>query len=454
MSSVSSSEIEDTSKNSLHKVKDLRSILMFTIPSIILMAFTSTYSMVDGFFVSNYIGTDALSATNIVSPIYFAILGAGTMIAAGGVALVGKKMGEGKLKEGRNNFSLIVLFGFILGVIALIIGYTFMEQLVTFLGADETIFDYCMDYGRTLIFFAPILIIQLMSLYFLIVSGRPGISLIATLCGGFINIALDYLLIAEMGMGVTGAALATGLGLLAPCIIGLFYFGIHRKGPLYFVRPKYDRHVLLKTCTNGSSEMMTYIAIAVTTTLFNLSMMYYLGVDGVAAITIILYAEFVANAIIIGYVMGIGPVMAFYYGEGNKKRMNLLYKSSIKIVIICSIIVFIILQLFSPYIVSAFAERGTDVFILANIGLRIFSFTFLFSGLNIYASGLFTSLSNGKISALIAFIRGLLLLSPMIILLPLLFDSSSIWYAVPITEALTVLISLYFIKRKRKEYGY
>lgn len=441
-------------KNILAKKFTFGSLLKFALPNIIMMIFFSMYTMVDGVFVSRLIGTSALSAVNIVYPIANIVLAVGIMLATGGGAVIAKKMGEGNNDEARSNLSLIVCVGVVMGVIIMVLGLVFINPLLHFLGASDAIYGYCYDYAFVLLLFTVPAILQMLFQTFFVTAGNPGLGLILTLLGGCANIVLDYVFIGPMGMGLAGAALATGIGYCVPGFFGLFYFWFRKKGALRFGKPRFDGGVILKSCANGSSEMVSNLAAAITTLLMNVIMMRYLGEDGVAAITVILYAQFLLMALYLGYSGGVAPVIAYNYGDKNVEQLKMLLKISIKFIVICSIATFGVSFLAANGIVSVFSPPGTNVHELAVHGFILFSPAYLFMGMNIFASAFFTALSNGKVSAIISFLRTFAFLVGMLLLLPQLMGAEGVWIAVPLAEAGTLIISIAYLRNMRKVYAY
>ncbi|MDL2237118.1 MATE family efflux transporter [Christensenellaceae bacterium OttesenSCG-928-K19] len=440
--------------NVLSKKFTFWSLLKFTLPTIIMMVFMSMYTMVDGIFVSRLIGTSALSAVNIVYPVINVVLAVGIMLATGGSAVIAKKMGESRNVEAKENFSLVVCVGVVAGAVITLVGFLFADPLLRFLGANDAVYQYCYDYMTTLLPFVVPSILQMLFQYFFVTAGKPTLGLLATLIGGCTNIVLDYVFIAPLDMGVAGAALATGIGYAIPGIFGLFYFLWNKKGTLYFLKPKFDSKVLLRSCTNGASEMVTNLAIAVTTLLFNLVMMERLGEDGVAAITVVLYAQFLLSAVYLGYSSGVAPVVSYNYGDKDTVQLKKVFKISLQFLIAASLVTFVIALLSSDLIVSIFTLSGSPVFDLAVHGFDLFAISYLFMGINIFASAFFTALSNGKISALISFLRTFVLLVVCILLLPYLIGIDGIWLSVPIAEAAALFISIHWLRKKHTEYGY
>lgn len=440
--------------NALSKQHNLASILKFTAPTIIMMVFMSLYTMVDGVFVSRFVSTNALSAVNIVYPYINVVIAVAIMLATGSSAIIAKKMGEGNFEEARTNFSFITLLGVLVGIVLGGVSLIFLDPLLRLLGAEGVLYPLCWDYAVYLFPFAPLSILQMLFQYDFVAAGRPGLGLFVIVLGGVANIVLDYVFIVPLGMGIAGAAIATGIGYSIPAVFGLLYFSFYKKGTLYFVRPKFDGMVLLHSCTNGSSEMVTNLSMAVTTFLFNLLMLKYLGEDGVAAITIVLYAQFLLTALYLGYSSGISSVFSFNYGAGDHAQLQRLFRISLWIVSISSVFVFLFSLLCCDPIILIFAPRGTQVFALAKHGFLLFSFCYLFTGTNIFASAFFTALSNGKVSAAISFLRTFVFIVASMLLLPMALGVDGVWLAIPVAELLTIFFSVYFFLRYRHVYHY
>lgn len=443
----------DEDENKLKSVSGWRKVLKFALPSMVMMLLISTYTLVDGAFVSNLINTDALASINILMPISSLVTGMGFMFAAGGSAYVSNLMGKGENDAARRSFSQIMLTATVLSVILMIVGLLFMGPLVRLLGADDTLAPGSYDYGMAYVLFLPFLVLQFLTNQFLIANGKPALSLGLSVAGGLTNIALDYCLIGIAGMGMTGAALASGIGSLVPSVIGLVIF-MNKKEQLHFTMPSKESKVIVSTCSNGISEMVSELSGGVVILLFNLTMMKFIGPDGVSAITILMYVQFLAMAVVIGYSNGIAPVMSFRHGADERDEMRDLLRISASFVAAVSLVIFLMIELFAEFVVGVFASESPEVMDIAVHGGRIFAFAFLLMGLNMYASSFFTSLSNGKVSAVISIMRSLVLLAPLIIILPEIFGIEAVWYTVPITELLSFILSLYFIFRCEPQYGY
>lgn len=429
-------------------------LLRFTLPNIIMMVFNALYVIVDGIFVSNYVGTGALSAVNIVYPMQSAVLAISVMLATGGSAVAAKQMGEGNSQQARNSFSLLVGVGLLAGLTIGAIGLLCTHPLVLFLGANDAIYQYCYDYLQLLSFFFPCSMLQIMFQFLFVTAGRPKLGLLSIGMGGISNIVLDYLFIVHWDMGIAGAGLATGIGFSLPAVFGLVYFTLARHGTLYFIRPKWDGASLLKSCTNGSSEMVSNLAICLSTLLFNLLMMHHVGENGVAAITIVLYAQFLFNAIYFGYCGGMAPLASFHYGAGNTLALQRLYRYSRQFVFFSSLCTVAVAFVSAPMVATLFAQPSSPVYTLTVQGLRLFSIGFFTMGFNLFASNFFTALSNGSVSAFLSFARTLVLIVGALELLPLVWGVNGIWLALPVAETLAAFISYGCLRKYRKQYHY
>ena len=435
--------------------KDFRffSLLKFALPTMIMMVFMSLYTIVDGIFVSRILGSNALSSVNIVFPVLNLSIGFGVMFATGGSAIIARKFGGHKDQEAREDFTSIVLFGILIAFIIMIFGNLFIEPIVKVLGATDVLLSYCKDYLSVSLFLVPACMLQLLFQTFFVTAGKPALGLSLTILGGLANMVLDYIFMGPLQMGIKGAALATGIGQLIPALAGLIYFFVKRDS-LYFVKPDIRLSVIIESCFNGSSEMVSNLSGAVITYLYNIIMLKFLGESGVAAITIVLYGQFLFNALYLGFSIGVAPVISFNYGSGNQKLLKRLFKICTAFISVSSLVITVFALLSSELIVSIFTPSGNPVHQIALTGFFIFSFNYVFAGLNIFASGLFTALSNGKISAAISFVRTFAMLIISMIVLPYFFGVTGVWLAVPAAEAMTLLLSLYFIFRKKNTYHY
>lgn len=430
------------------------SLLKFVAPTVIMLIFMSLYQMVDGVFVSKYVGENALSALNIVYPVPSIMIAVSIMLATGGSAIIARNMGEGKEREAKENFSFIIAVGAVLGIGFSVLGLLFIKPLIYLLGATPALYQYCYEYLWILIASAPLAVFQMLFQNFFVTAGKPQLGLSLTVLGGVSNIVLDYVFIKVCGLEVSGAALATAIGYAIPGLFGLFYFALNRKGTLYFVKPVFRSKVLLRCCANGSSEMVNNLAIAITTFLFNVLMLKYAGEAGVAAITIVLYAQFFMTSAFMGFSSGIAPIVSYKYGSRDISQLKKIFKISIYLIMAASVVIFTVAECWAEPLILVFTSAGSSVFEITKHGFAIFSFSFLFTGINIFASALFTAFSNGVVSAILSLLRTFVFLVASLLLLPLIWGVDGIWMAVPIAEALAFFIAIYYLVRYRKVYQY
>lgn len=419
----------------------------------VMMMFMSCYTIIDGIFVSRFLGDNALSSVNMVYPVINILLAVGIMLATGGSAVVAKKLGEGKQKEAREDFSFLVVSGTIASVVLLIVTLLFLKQICLLLGASDLLLSNSQAYLGTLVIFAPACMLQSLFQSLFVTAGKPQIGLALTVIGGITNAILDYVFMGVLGTGIEGAAIATGIGQLIPAVFGLIYFFITR-GTLYFTPFRFSGKTLAEASFNGSSEMVTNLSNAVITFLFNNIMLKLAGENGVAAITIILYAQFLFNSMYFGFSIGVAPIFSFNHGAKNIEELQRVYKICTRFVVFSSLAVTLLSIVSSGLIVGIFVQPGTRTYELAANGFVLFSFAYLFSGFNVLVSSMFTALSDGKTSAILSFSRtfGFILLS--LLVLPFLLDINGVWLAIPAAEFLAVFLSLFYLERKRSVYHY
>ena len=440
-------------ENALEKKITITSLIRYTLPTVIMMIFFSLYTVIDGVFISKFVGENALSATNIVYPVINILIGIGVMFATGGSAIVAKYMGENKNEKARECFTIITISSIVVGIIVEVIIIIFMKDIIYILGSTESLYFNCKEFLFFMVIFTPFIILKLYFDYFLVTAGVPKLGLLSSIFGGVLNIVLDYVFIVSLDMGVRGAALATCMGYIVPSIIGIVYF-FNDKNILHFVKPKFNFKVILKTCSNGISEMVTQLSSAVITLAFNITMINYLGEAGVAAITIILYIQFLLNAAYLGFTSGVSPRFSYNYGKEDEEQIIKLFKYSIIIILIFGVTIFITSRFMSEILISLFATKGSEIFEISYSGFMIFSIAFLFSGINIFASGMFTAFSNGKISAILSFLRTFVFFLIGIFILPNIVGVNGIWLVVPFAEISTMVVSIIFMHKYRKKYLY
>lgn len=420
----------------------------------VMMLVMALYTVVDGIFVSRLINTDAFSAVNIVYPLPSLIVALGTMFGTGTAAIVSRKLGEGRGKEANAVLTFIIIITALIGIVCSAVCLPFLKDIIRLLGADESVAGYCYDYAFPLVFFFPASILQLQFQCLFAANSKPYLGLITTLSGGIANVLLDWLFIGGLNMGIAGAAVATGIGYCIPAVFGIFYFAFFRKNSLFFVKPKAAFKEFFQAMGNGSSEMVSNVSTSVTTLLFNLIMMRLVGSDGVAAIAVILYMDFVLVALNLGYSIGVAPVISYNYGRMDKEKSHKVFKISLIMSVVSGAAVAALTLFAAPVITAAFVEKGNSVYELAVSGLRIFSVCYLFKGFNIFGSAMFTAYSNGIISALISLCRSFIFLVAFLFGLSAAFGITGVWVAVPAGEALTFIVTAVCFGIFASKYGY
>lgn len=440
--------------HTLAKKFTFTSLLLFAIPNIIMMICLSMYIIIDGMFVSRLIGTTALSAVNMFYPAICFEMAVAIMIATGGSAIVARKMGEGNQKEAQNYLSFLIIVELLIGISIAIFGNLFTSDIISFLGASSTQAPLSITYAKIIFTFAPAFFLQTAFQTFFVTAGRPTLGLIVTIIAGITNIVLDYIFMAPLNMGVAGAAIATGIGYCIPAIVGILFFLTAEKNPLHFVRPQFNGKVLLQSCANGSSEMVTNLANAATTFLFNYTLLKFYGENGVASITIILYFQYIFTALYFGYSNGIAPILSYKFGNGDKKQLQSIFKSSILFLIISSIAANILIHLTVTNALTIFTPSGSDVYSITLHGFNIYSPAFIIMGLGIFSSSMFTAFSDGKTSAIISFSRTFIFIIGAVLILPSIFGKTGVWIAVPIAEILGFIVALFYLITKKKRFSY
>ena len=439
--------------NAYEKPVTLKNIIKFAVPTIAMTVFMSFYTMVDGLFVSNLIGTDALSAINLTAPVIQLVTAVSTMLATGGSAVIMKKMGEQKTDEAKEDFTFLIIVNVMVGLVMCAAGYLAMDFIFAGMNLSPAVEGYCVEYlSRYLIFTVPILLMNNFTLY-MIASEKAVLSLICSVTGGILNMALDYVFIAGLDMGIGGAAVATGLGYSVTAVAGLFVFS-RKKSLLHFKKPVFRIRVLGSAASNGCSEMATALVTGIVTMMFNWTMLHYVGEDGVAAVTIIMYVLMFASSLYTGYSYGVAPMLSFYYGEQNREKLKKLVGLSMKVIAVISVITAAASFVMTRPLVSVFARTDNPVYNLAVTGNRICTAALFFIGFNIFASGMFTALSNGIVSAVLAFSRSFVFMLITMIVLPLILGVNGIWLATPAAELMALGLSFFMLLKYRKRYGY
>lgn len=429
-------------------------LIRFCFPPVVMMIFTSIYGVVDGLFVSNFVGKTSFAAINLIMPFIMIIGGFGFMLGTGGSALVAKTLGEGKKKKANQYFTMIVVFTVILGVLLSVIGIVFVRPISYLLGADSAMIEECVRYGRVAFLFNTSFMLQNVFQTFLTTAEKPKLGLAATVAAGLTNMVFDAIFIVVFRWGVTGAALATGISECIGGLLPLFYFLRSNRSLLKLVRTKIKGRILIRACLNGSSELMSNISGSLVSILYNFQLLRFAGENGVAAYGVLMYVQFIFVAFFVGYTIGTAPVIGYHYGAQNHKELKNMLCKSLFLMCTAGIIMMVLAQIFAVPLANIFVGYDAELFQMTGHAFRIFSFSFVLSGINIFMSSFFTALNNGGISAAISFLRTLVFRMSFVLILPLMFELDGIWWAVTVAEVCAVIVSMIFLFCKRKRYHY
>lgn len=429
-------------------------LFRFTFPSIIMMVFTSIYSVVDGFFVSNFAGKTAFASINLIMPFIIILGSLGFMIGTGGTALVSRILGEGDEKKANHYFSMLIWLSLLIGIVLAILGVAFMRPVAALLGATKEMIDDCVLYGRIVIAFLAPYMLQNVFQSFLIAAEKPNLGLAATLAAGITNMVLDAVLVGVLRWGVFGAALATGLSQTIGGLLPFLYFIRSNSSKLHLTKAKFKLRPILQACANGSSELMSNISGSVVGIVYNFQLLKYLGENGVSAYGVLMYVQFIFIAIFVGYSIGCAPVVSFHYGAGNYSELQNLLKKSTRIVGSLSIILTVLALTLAYPLAKMFVGYDAELLAITSHAFKLFSFSFLLAGFNIFASSFFTALNNGAISAAISFLRTLIFQTSSVLILPLILGVDGLWGANVAAEIFAFVISLAFLVANRKKYHY
>lgn len=431
-----------------------RRLFRFVLPSIVMMIFTSVYGVVDGFFVSNYVGKTEFAAVNLIMPFPMMLGAFGFMIGTGGSALVSMTLGQGKKKEANEIFSMLIKVTIIVGVLLSVIGIVFTREIAVALGATEDLVEHCVTYGRWLLVALTPFMLQNVFQSFLVTAEKPTFGLIVTVIAGLTNVVLDFVLIGILKWGIVGAALATDISQVVGGLVPLIYFLKENSSELRLISSKVNYRVLGKTCFNGSSELMTNLSMSLVNMLYNLQLMKYAGENGVAAYGVIMYVNFIFVAVFLGYAIGTAPIVGYHYGAGNSAELNNVFTKSIKFNIAAGVSMCVVAIMLSGVLAGVFVSYDTELLEMTQRGFAIYSLSFLVMGLNIYGSSFFTALGNGLISALISFLRTLLFQMLAVLLLPIIFKLDGIWFSIVVAELMALVVTISFFVTNKKKYGY
>ena len=431
-----------------------KKLLRFTLPSIIMMIFTSVYGVVDGFFVSNFVGKTPFAAVNFIMP-FLMILGAiGFMFGTGGGALIAITLGAGDRARAKRLFSLFVYVSAACAVVIAVLGIVFLRPISSLLGAEGQMLEDCVTYGRIILIALPAYILQFEFQSFFITAEKPQIGLWVTVAAGVTNMVLDALFIAVFRWGLMGAAVATALSQAVGGIVPLLYFARPNNSLLRLTKTSFDGHALLHACVNGSSELMSNISMSLVGMLYNVQLMKYAGEDGVAAYGVLMYVNMIFLAVFIGYATGSAPVVGYHYGAQNHGELKGLVKKSLVIIGIFSVAMLGLSEVLTRPLSVMFVGYDEGLLSLTLRGFLIYSFSFLFAGIAIWGSSFFTALGNGLVSALISFLRTLVFQIAAVIIFPLIWELDGIWLSIVAAELMAAVVTVLFLVGMRKKYRY
>ena len=431
-----------------------KKLFRFTLPSIVMMIFTSIYGVVDGYFVSNFVGKTPFAAVNFIMP-FLMILGAlGFMFGTGGSALISKTMGEGRQEKAKRLFSLLVYLSLFCGIVITVLGLLFLRPVASLLGAEGEMLENCVSYGRIILIALPAFMLQMEFQSFFITAEKPQLGLAVTVAAGVTNMVLDGLFVGVFRWGLAGAAAATAISQVVGGFIPLIYFLRPNSSSLRLTKTTFDGKAVIRTCTNGSSELMSNVSMSLVGMLYNAQLIKYAGEDGVAAYGVLMYVSMIFIAAFLGYSIGTAPVIGFHYGAENHTELKSLLKRSLVIIGSFSLGMVVLSEVLAYPLSKIFVGYDKGLLELTLRGFVIYSFCFLFAGVSIFGSSFFTALNNGLISALISFLRTLVFQVATVVILPLFWKIDGIWLSIVVAELLSFVVTVLFLIAKRKKYHY
>lgn len=429
-------------------------LLRFVLPSILMIICTSVYSIVDGFFISNFVGKTPFAAINLIYPVLMAVGTLGFMAGTGGSAIVSKTLGEGKPEKANQYFSLLVYATLAFSILISVVGFIFIRPIAIVLGADGVLLDDCVLYARILFCSMPAFILQYLFQSFFIAAEKPGLSLKLNIIAGLTNAVLDYLLIAVFPFGLAGAAAATAAGQLIGGIFPIIYFARKNDSPLRLTKAKFNGRVLASACANGSSEMVTNLSASVVSILYNFQLMSIAGENGVAAYGVIMYVNIIFMAIFLGYSIGSAPIVSYHYGAENHTELKSMFRKSLILLTVSGVILVVLSELVARPLVMIFTSYDPELLDMTASGFQFYALAFLPMGFNVWGSAFFTALNNGAVSACISFLRTLVFQIIVVLTLPILLGIDGIWLSIVAAELLSLAVTVSFLLVKRKRYQY
>lgn len=431
-----------------------KKLLRFTLPSIIMLVFTSIYGVVDGFFVSNYVGKTEFTAVNFIMPFLMILGSVGFMFGTGGGALIAKTLGEGDSKKANRTFSMVVYSSFACGVVLAILGLIFIRPVAAMLGAEGDMLENCVIYGRVILMAIPAYILQFEFQCLFATAGKPTLGLIVTVAAGVTNMVLDALFVAVFPFGLVGAAAATAISQYVGGFVPLIYFFGKNKSTLRLGKTSINWKDLGQTCLNGSSELMSNISMSIVSMLYNSQLLHYAGEDGVAAYGVLMYVSLIFQAVYIGYSTGGAPIVSYHYGAQNHTELKKLLKKSLVLIGSFAVVMFTLALVLAKPLALIFVSYDEALLTLTTRAFGIFSFSFLFSGFAIFGSSFFTALNDGPVSAAISFLRTLVFQIAAVFIFPLIWQVDGIWFSIVAAEVMAVFVTVIFLFAKQKKYGY
>lgn len=429
-------------------------LLRFVFPSIIMMIFTSIYSVVDGLFVSNFAGKTALASINLVFPVLMGLSALGFMIGTGGSAIVAKTLGEGKKEKANEYFSMLVYVTAIGGILLSMLGALMIPEIARILGAKGELLDNCILYARISFLSMPAFMLQNVFQSFFVTAEKPKLGLFVIVAAGVTNMVLDFVFVGVLGLGLTGAAVATVCGEFIGGLFPILYFTRPNSSLLRLGKTHFNGRILLQTCINGSSELMTNLSSSIVNSLYNIQLMKFAGENGVAAYGAIMYVSFIFAAIFLGYSIGSAPVISFHYGAGHHDELKNLFQKNLRLIGCWGLMLAVISQFLAIPLSTLFVGYDAELLTMTRQGFRIYCLVYLFNGFNIFGSSFFTALSNGGVSAAISFLRTLVFQIAAVLILPAILGINGIWFAVSAAELLTLCVTVSFLIRQRNKYHY
>lgn len=429
-------------------------LLRFSLPSIVMMVFTSIYGVVDGYFVSNYTGKTPFAAVNLIMPFLMILGGVGFMFGTGGGALIAKTMGEGKAEKADKLFSMTVFASILCGLVLTAVGLLFLRPFARLMGAEGELLENSLLYGTINLIALPFYILQYEFQCLFATAEKPKLGLYVTVASGVANMVLDWLLVAVLPFGLAGAAAATAASQFIGGVFPLIYFARKNSSRLHLTRCRLELRPLGRICANGFSELMSNISMSLVSMLYNVQLMQYAGEDGIAAYGVLMYVSMIFQAIFIGYSVGTAPIVSYHYGAQNREELKSLLRKAIFIVAIAALCMFAAGELLAAPLSRLFVAYDEELLQMTTHAFAIFSFSFLFSGFAINGSSFFTALNDGLTSALISFLRTLVFQVAAVLLFPLLWGLDGIWFSIVAAEIMAVLATIFFLLKKQKKYGY